>query len=73
MKQSLARLKQDIIRANQMAREANQISNEFMANTTYSVTLQIPAANLTPSKIKVAYILFRSVFLMFSSQWCYIS
>ncbi|VDO45464.1 unnamed protein product [Haemonchus placei] len=53
--ESLKRLKSDVIRANALTREANMISRELgnsRRQTTYDVTLQIPAANLRPSKIK---------------------
>uniref|UniRef100_A0A1I7XVD8 Kinesin motor domain-containing protein n=1 Tax=Heterorhabditis bacteriophora TaxID=37862 RepID=A0A1I7XVD8_HETBA len=53
--ESLKRLKSDVVRANSLAREANLISQELATTrrqTTYDVTLQIPAANLRPSKIK---------------------
>ncbi|VDM51755.1 unnamed protein product [Angiostrongylus costaricensis] len=53
--ESLKRLKIDVIRANALTREANMISRELgntRCQTTYDVTLQIPAANLRPSKIK---------------------
>uniref|UniRef100_A0A915PR24 Kinesin motor domain-containing protein n=1 Tax=Setaria digitata TaxID=48799 RepID=A0A915PR24_9BILA len=54
-KENLARLKSDIVRANALAREANMITSELSPcrrPVTYDVTLQIPAANLRPSKIK---------------------
>ncbi|VDM47096.1 unnamed protein product [Toxocara canis] len=54
-KENLARLKNDIVRANALAREANMIAAELSHSrrqVTYDVTLQIPAANLRPSKIK---------------------
>uniref|UniRef100_A0A183E5P2 KIF1B domain-containing protein n=1 Tax=Gongylonema pulchrum TaxID=637853 RepID=A0A183E5P2_9BILA len=54
-KENLARLKSDIVRANALAREANMIASELSLcrrPITYDVTLQIPAANLRPSKIK---------------------
>lgn len=55
-KENLARLKNDIVRANALAREANMIAAELSHSrrqVSYDVTLQIPAANLRPSKIKV--------------------
>uniref|UniRef100_A0A1I7W2L8 Kinesin motor domain-containing protein n=1 Tax=Loa loa TaxID=7209 RepID=A0A1I7W2L8_LOALO len=54
-KENLIRLKSDIVRANALAREANMITAELTPSrcpVTYDVTLQIPAANLRPSKIK---------------------
>ncbi|KAF8381852.1 klp-4 [Pristionchus pacificus] len=52
---SLARLKSDLIRANAIVKEANLIStslNNGRPKINYDVTLQIPAANLRPSRIK---------------------
>ena len=49
-KSGLAKLREDIIRANVLAREANFLSEEMGRNTAFSVTLQIPAHNLTPNK-----------------------
>lgn len=53
-RKSLARLKEDIVRANSMAREANFIAADMGKQTGYSVTLQIPASNLTPKRIRVS-------------------
>lgn len=57
-RENLALLKSDIDRANSLAREANMIAAELSLSRcpiTYDVTLQIPAANLRPSKIKVEF------------------
>ncbi|KAI1724019.1 kinesin motor domain-containing protein [Ditylenchus destructor] len=59
-KQSLSILKTEIVKANALAREANLIAEELWINqgrgkrglARYDVTLQIPAANLRPSRIK---------------------
>ncbi|CAJ0938025.1 unnamed protein product, partial [Mesorhabditis belari] len=53
--EALTKLKKEIVRANALVREANMISRELANSrrqTTYDVTLQIPASNLRPSKIK---------------------
>ncbi|KAE9555582.1 hypothetical protein FO519_001253 [Halicephalobus sp. NKZ332] len=54
--ESLKLLKKEIMKANALVREANMIADELMNNkrgqTRYQVTLQIPATNLRPSKIK---------------------
>ncbi|GMR33816.1 hypothetical protein PMAYCL1PPCAC_04011 [Pristionchus mayeri] len=53
--ESLARLKADLLRANKIVKEANLISsslNNGRPKINYDVTLQIPAANLRPSRIK---------------------
>jgi hypothetical protein len=53
-KESLQKLKKEIVKANTLVREANSYAAEIAPKrTNYSVTLQIPAANLRPSKIKV--------------------
>uniref|UniRef100_A0A913HFY2 Kinesin motor domain-containing protein n=2 Tax=Strongyloides stercoralis TaxID=6248 RepID=A0A913HFY2_STRER len=56
-KESLEKLKKEIMRAHALVREANMISEEVNRKRhgliRYDVTLQIPAANLRPSKIKV--------------------
>uniref|UniRef100_A0A0N5B8A5 Kinesin motor domain-containing protein n=1 Tax=Strongyloides papillosus TaxID=174720 RepID=A0A0N5B8A5_STREA len=56
-KESLEKLKKEIMRAHALVREANMISEEINGKRRgmirYDVTLQIPAANLRPSKIKV--------------------
>ena len=49
-KQSLAKLKEEVIKANAMVREANFLAEEMGKDTEFSVTLQIPAANLTPNR-----------------------
>jgi kinesin family protein 13 len=49
-KQSLQKLKEEVVRANVLVREANFLSQEMAKQTDYSVTLQIPAANLSPNR-----------------------
>ncbi|XP_033100140.1 kinesin-like protein KIF13A isoform X3 [Anneissia japonica] len=49
-KQCLAKLKEDVLKANSLAREANFLSEEMGKHTEFHVTLQIPAANLTPNR-----------------------
>lgn len=49
-KQSLTKLKEEVVRANALVREANFIAQEMSKQTEYSVTLQIPAANLSPNR-----------------------
>uniref|UniRef100_A0A915IPC8 Kinesin-like protein n=1 Tax=Romanomermis culicivorax TaxID=13658 RepID=A0A915IPC8_ROMCU len=50
-KKSLAKLKEEIIKANSLIREANLMAADMGRQTNFSVTLQIPASNLSPSKI----------------------
>ncbi|CAD5230171.1 unnamed protein product [Bursaphelenchus okinawaensis] len=56
LKESLCQLKTDIVRSNALVREANMIAAELWGERRglahYDVTLQIPAGNLRPSKIK---------------------
>ena len=49
-KRGLAKLREDIVRANVLAREANFLSQEMGRETSFSVTLQIPGHNLTPNR-----------------------
>ena len=49
-KRSLAKLREDILRANGLAREANNFAEEFGRSTRFSVTLQIPPQNLSPNR-----------------------
>lgn len=61
-------MKTQIIKASALAREANLIAEELWVETKgkrkgrglarYDVTLQIPATNLRPSKIKAIFLLF---------------
>lgn len=48
--QSLSKLKEEVVRANALVREANFLAQEMQKHTEFSVTLQIPAANLTPNR-----------------------
>ncbi|CAG0889433.1 unnamed protein product [Darwinula stevensoni] len=49
---SLAKLKEEIIRAKALTREANHLAQELHAKASFSLTLQIPISNLTPHKRK---------------------
>ena len=49
-RQGLVRLREDIIQANGMVREANLLAEEVGNMTRYSVTLQIAAQNLAPGR-----------------------
>jgi kinesin family protein 13 len=49
-KRSLGQLKADILRANSLVKEANFLAEEMERHTTFSVTLQIPPANLSPNR-----------------------
>jgi hypothetical protein len=48
--QSLAKLKEDVVKANTLVREANFLVQEMAKPMEFSVTLQIPAANLSPNR-----------------------
>ena len=56
-KRSLAKLREDILRANGLVREANNFAEELGQQTRFSVTLQIPPQNLSPNR-KVSLLLF---------------
>lgn len=49
-KRSLGQLKNDIMRANALVQEANFLAEEMEKKTKFSVTLQIPPANLSPNR-----------------------
>lgn len=49
-KRSLSQLKADIMRANGCVQEANFLAEEMGKQTKFSVTLQIPPANLSPNR-----------------------
>ena len=49
-KRSLGQLKTDIVRANSLVQEANFLAEEMGRQTKFSVTLQIPPANLSPNR-----------------------
>ncbi|RVE56001.1 hypothetical protein OJAV_G00231620 [Oryzias javanicus] len=50
MTRSLLRLREQIVRAKQLAQEASFIAEELNKKTEYQVTLQIPAANLDANR-----------------------
>ncbi|XP_016362397.1 kinesin-like protein KIF13B [Sinocyclocheilus anshuiensis] len=50
MNRSLRKLKEQIVKANLLVREAGFISEELNKKTEYKVTLQIPAANLNANR-----------------------
>lgn len=49
-RRSLGQLKADIVRANAAVQEANVLAEEMGKQTKFSVTLQIPPANLSPNR-----------------------
>ncbi|XP_065165638.1 kinesin-like protein KIF13A isoform X3 [Atheta coriaria] len=55
-KRSIGQLKTDILKANALVQEANRLSEEMGRNTKFSVTLQIPPANLSPNRKKGAFV-----------------
>lgn len=55
-KRSLGQLKQDIIKANALVQEANFLAEELNKQTKFSVTLQIPPANLGPNRKRGAFV-----------------
>ena len=55
-KQSLLKLKEEVMKANQLVIEANTLSDEMGKETEFSVTLQIPGSNLSPNrKVSLEY------------------
>ncbi|KAG1932341.1 kinesin-like protein KIF13A [Pimephales promelas] len=55
-RQSLSRLREQVVRANALVREANFLSEEMLKLTDYQVTLQIPAANLSANRKRGAIV-----------------
>lgn len=53
-KQSLVKLREEVVKANAHVREANILAQEMGKQTEFHVTLQIPAANLSPNR-RVGY------------------
>lgn len=49
-RQSLAKLREQLVKANTLVREANFLAEEMNKLTDYQVTLQIPAANLSANR-----------------------
>lgn len=49
-RQSLSRLREQVVKANTLVREANFLAEEMNTLTDYQVTLQIPAANLSANR-----------------------
>lgn len=49
-RKSISRLKEDIVTANSLVQEANYLAEEMGKQIKYSVTLQIPPANLSPNR-----------------------
>lgn len=58
-KRSLGNLKTDIVKANALCQEANFLAEEMGRQTKFSVTLQIPPANLSPNRRVGALILLQ--------------
>ena len=62
-KQSLSKLREEVVKANALVREANFLAEEMGKQTEFHVTLQIPASNLSPNRrvskisIKFSYII----------------
>ncbi|XP_073985612.1 kinesin heavy chain 73 isoform X1 [Rhodnius prolixus] len=55
-RRSLVKLKGDIVRANVLVQEANFLAEEMNKKTKFSVTLQIPPANLSPNRKKGRFV-----------------
>ncbi|XP_056646133.1 kinesin-like protein KIF13B isoform X5 [Diorhabda sublineata] len=55
-RRSICQLKEDILRANSLVTEANFLAEEIGRQTKFSVTLQIPPANLSPNRRKGAFV-----------------
>lgn len=68
-KRSLVQLKADILKANSLVQEANVLAEEMSRNTKFSVTLQIPPANLSPNRKVCSCIYYVVDELLLSCQY----
>jgi len=66
-KRSLGQLKADIMRANALVQEANFLAEEMEKQTKFSVTLQIPPANLSPNRRVIFFFFFIKKFYSLNS------
>ncbi|XP_068093045.1 kinesin-like protein KIF13A isoform X2 [Hyperolius riggenbachi] len=55
-RQSLSKLREQIVKANTLVREANLLAEEMNKSTDYQVTLQIPAVNLSANRKRGAIV-----------------
>ncbi|KAL5013425.1 hypothetical protein ScPMuIL_007695, partial [Solemya velum] len=55
-KQSLVKLREEVVKANALVREANVLAQEMGKRTDFQVTLQIPASNLSPNRRRGAFV-----------------
>ncbi|CAI9553391.1 unnamed protein product, partial [Staurois parvus] len=55
-RQSLSKLREQIVKANTLVRESNFLAEEMSKNTDYQVTLQIPAVNLSANRKRGAIV-----------------
>ncbi|KAK7582634.1 hypothetical protein V9T40_014079 [Parthenolecanium corni] len=55
-RKSITRLKEDIVTANSLVQEANYLAEEMGKQVKYSVTLQIPPANLSPNRKRRTFV-----------------
>ncbi|XP_070533072.1 kinesin-like protein KIF13A isoform X2 [Ptychodera flava] len=55
-RQSLSKLREEVVKANALVREANFLAEEMGKQTEFHVTLQIPASNLTPNRKRGAIV-----------------
>lgn len=56
-RRTLAQLREGIVRANALAREVNDLAGELGKQTQFSVTFQIPPANLSPNRKRVGLVI----------------
>ncbi|KAK3766398.1 hypothetical protein RRG08_056072 [Elysia crispata] len=55
-KQSLVKLREEVVKANALVREANILAQEMGKHSQFHVTLQIPASNLSPNRRRGAFV-----------------
>ncbi|XP_076339669.1 kinesin-like protein KIF13A isoform X2 [Tachypleus tridentatus] len=68
-KLSLAKLREDIVKANSLVREANFLALEMEKKTEFKVTLQIPAANLSPNRKRGAFVSEPAILVKRINKW----
>lgn len=72
-RKSISHLKADIVQANSLVQEANYLSEEMSRQTKFSVTLQIPPANLSPNrKVHLYSIVYMDRFLCYLKKQYFI-
>lgn len=70
-KQSLVKLREEVVKANALVREANTLAQEMGKLTEFHVTLQIPASNLSPNRKVGCCVYVCSMFVQWFMSFCH--